>query len=151
MARRYARRLLKQPHFLLDPNGDHDDYIEVYRLGFHCKLANPQKKRAFDAKTQDTILSVFEEFMEQNPYDAYIFICDNGDGRARNRRITFGNWFNDSDGGGIYERHHATIKLNNSSLYSSFIVRTANPDRDELLTAFRYTIKKTAGSEAGEV
>ncbi len=134
-------------YYLLDPDGDHNDYIEVYMLGFDCILANPIKKRQFDAKTRDTVLSVFEGFMDQNPNDAYIFVCYNGDGKARNRRITFGKWFNDSDASDIYERHHSTINFDNNSLYSSFIIRTDNPDRDELLKAFRYTVKKTAGGE----
>ena len=120
-------------------------FYNMITIVFDCILANPAKKRRFDAKTRDTVLSVFKGFMDQNPDDAYVFVCGNADGRARNRRITFGKWFNDSDAGGAYERHHSTINLDDRSLYSSIIVKTDNPDKEKLFKAFNYTIKKTTG------
>jgi hypothetical protein len=130
-------------YFLMDPDGEEGEYIEVYMLGFDCKQANPDRRRIFDAKTRKTILSVFEDFMQKKPLDAFVYVCDNSDNFARNRRVTFGRWFNEEDAGLVYERYHSSIKFNDSSLYSSLIVKQDNPDKDNFVRAFRFTIKQT--------
>ncbi|GEM_PF-1337941 len=136
---------------LLDPeNTEGPGYIEVYMLGFNCKRFDPKSAHRFDARTKGTILSIFNEFMNANPGEAFVFICDNTDGRARNRRITFGRWFTENNTD--YERHHSHIKYGETHWYSSLIVKSNNPDKDEFLKAYKYTLKQTViGSDAEEL
>ncbi|TFF32163.1 hypothetical protein E2R66_27105 [Mucilaginibacter psychrotolerans] len=93
-------------------------------LGFSCKRFNSLKPATFDKRTKDTILYIFDGFLKQYPDDAFVYICDNSDGRARNRRITFGRWFNESNT--VYEQHHFHIKYLDTDWYSTLLFNRSN-------------------------
>ena len=136
---------------LMDPEGNGDDYIQIHMIGFERKQANPQKRSIYDSKTRKTIIAVFEEFIKQNPDSAFVYVCSNSDNLARNRRVTFGRWFNEESFGIVYDRYHSSIKYNNNPFYSSLIVKNDNPVKDRFLKAFRHTIKQILTGTDAEV
>jgi len=69
---------------------------------------------------------------------AFLYICDNKDGKARNRRITFGRWFNEAND--EYERHHSHLKYDSDDWYSSIIVKKDNPNKQFYIDAYHYTL-----------
>jgi len=115
-------------YFLKNPkDNDEDEYINTYMFGFNCKRTVKAYPNRFDEKTKRTILSVFKKFVSDYPNDAFVYLCDDKDGMARNRRITFGSWFNETNMD--HERQQSHVKYNGSTWYSCIIVKSATFDR----------------------
>jgi hypothetical protein len=123
---------------LLDPD-DEQNHIETYSFGFDCKRADPDKKHRFDAGTKATILNILEQYFEEHGEDAFLYICLNTDGMARNRRITFGRWFREIKN--EYERHESHIDYGDQDWYSALLVRQDNPEKQRYIDAYHYTLK----------
>jgi hypothetical protein len=135
---------------LLNPHQLHKEaYVNVYMMGFSCKRANPETKYRFDAKTKATTLFIFGEFLKQNKDGAFIYICDNNDGRARNRNITFAQWFNEVANNG-YEKYQSYIQYGNYDWYSSIIIRKDNPQKQLYIEAYEYTLAQMLNGSADE-
>jgi len=124
---------------LLDPllQGE-EAYVNVYMLGFNCKRAKPEDPFGYDANTKHTIISIFKSLLDQFNEEAFLYICDNKDGRARNRRITFGRWFNEANDG--YEHHHSHFKYGSEDWYSAIIVKKDKPDKQFYIDAYHFTL-----------
>lgn len=124
---------------LLNPD-DEQNYIETYSFGFNCKRANPDKRHRFDAKTKATILNILEQYFEEHGEDAFLYICLNTDGLARNRWITFGKWFREIEND--YERHQSRIEYGSQHWYSALLVRQDNARKQRYIDAYHFTLKQ---------
>ncbi len=132
---------------LLDPTvTDQQAYISVFMFGFNAKPNNLQTAQHHDARSKATIISIFKGFLEQYPNDAFVYLCDNKDGMARNRRITFATWFNENSSN--YELHHSNIKYGKDNWYSAILIRKENIDRQIYLDAYHHTIKQMLDDSA---
>ena len=80
-------------YYLKDNNGED---IRVMSFGFYHE---PHKinNRKYDGKIKNTILHVVLEFFQRNPEIGLLFICDNGDGYGRHRKITFNKWYKEAN------------------------------------------------------
>lgn len=47
-----------------------------------------------DHRIEDTIVFAIREFFELNADSILLYVCDSSDGKARQRNILFGRWFN---------------------------------------------------------
>lgn len=118
--------------------------VKIYHIGF-SRDKNYNSVIRFDRKVRDTILSIYMNFIEAHPDDAFIYICDNDDRRGRHRSITFGSWFND------YKPSTPLFRCNfNSSettLYVSLVMVSSNPLKHFYMDAFEYTLKDLYNNE----
>ncbi|TDQ07051.1 DUF6169 family protein [Pedobacter metabolipauper] len=130
-------------YYLLDPDGEEEDFVPIYSIGFNCIRREPNQQHRFDNKTKKTILRIYSDFMGNNPDGAFIYICDNSDDRERARRITFGRWFSEENEGDIYERHISHVTHLDANWYSCLVVALNNPLKDRIVRAYKYTIKIT--------
>jgi hypothetical protein len=124
---------------LLDPENE-GSYIETYSFGFDCRRAHPEKKQRFDAATKATILDILKNFFDEHGEDAFLYICLNTDGMARNRRVTFGRWFRELKND--YERHQSHIDYGDQDWYSALLVRQDNPEKQRYIDAYHYTLEQ---------
>jgi hypothetical protein len=130
---------------LLNPeNQDEETYINVYMLGFNCTRSDHSGKHYYDAKSKATILSIFLGFMKQHPNEAFLYVCDNRDGLARNRRITFGRWFNKANS--IYEQHNSHINYGQDDWYSAILIKIDNANKERFINAYHYTLQQMLNS-----
>jgi hypothetical protein len=126
---------------LLDPRSPNEEaYINAFMLGFSCKRSNPHLRPHYDTKSKATILFVFKEFIDRYPGEAFVYVCDNRDGLARNRRVTFARWFNEENT--AYERHHSQISYGEINWYSAILIRTGNANKQLLINAYYYTLQQ---------
>ncbi len=133
---------------LLDPKKvKAEGYIDVFMLGFSCKRLNLTTNPRFDARTKASILKIINSYLNLYPNQAFVYVCDNQDGRARNRRITFGRWFRESKKG--YLRIQSHLQYEGSDWFSSLIVSRDNPDKKKYIDAYNYTLRQLRVSIAG--
>lgn len=128
--------------FLLNEQGED---VEVSSFGFErLKVAQDSPNR-FDARVKATIQYVLLEFFKKHADRGILYICFQGDGMARNRRITFARWFNDlSD---TFTKHDSHIRYAEYDFYSSIIVSNNNPLKDSLIKTFYHTIRYWMGEQ----
>ncbi len=114
------------------------DDLEVSSFGFERLRGEPDKGSKYDPRVKATILHILLEFFKTHSEDAVLYICFPGDGKARNRRITFSRWFNELAGDFI--KHDSRARYGQLDFYSSIIVAKNNPGKDEIIKAFHHTI-----------
>jgi hypothetical protein len=119
--------------FLLDIDG-HD--LQVISFGFTCN--NPDAIKTYDNSVRDTIIHIIKEFFISQPNGALLYMCTGSDGRSRNRHITFGRWFHETDS--ELEKHNFAAQDPESSFYSSIILNISNPEKERIIEAFYHTI-----------
>jgi Family of unknown function (DUF6169) len=124
-----------------------DDYMDAFMLGFSCKRNSPLNRHHYDAKTKATIISIFKKYMNEHPRDAFLYICDNSDGLERNRRVIFGNWFNETSSN--FELHYSHIKYNSDNWYSALLVGKDNPEKELFIRAFHFTLAQILDNTRG--
>ena len=78
------------------------------------------------------------KFIEEHPDDAFVHICDPGDGRERHRSITFGSWIRNYESEIKIFRHTYNDPENN--LYAGLVLKTDNPLKQFYVEAFDFTI-----------
>lgn len=112
--------------------------LEISSFGFERLKGELDAGSKFDPRVKVTILHILLGFFKMHSEDAVLYICFPGDGKARNRRITFSRWFNElaSD----FIKHDSRAKYGELNFYSSLIVAKNNPRKDEIIQAFHHTI-----------
>jgi len=83
---------------------------------------------------------IFRSFMELHPDDAFLYVCDNRDGLARNRRVTFGRWFHEENS--AYEQHHSPVSYGQNNWYSAILIKKENADKQLFINAYHYTLRQ---------
>ncbi|TFF30343.1 DUF6169 family protein [Mucilaginibacter psychrotolerans] len=116
------------------------EFVDARSFGFECVRKNPNKRQRYDVGTKSTILNILTNFFDKRSEDAFIYICLNTDGFARNRRIIFGRWFNELKS--EYERHQSHIDYAEQGWYSALLIRKDNPSKQRYIDAFHYTQKR---------
>lgn len=126
-------------YYLLNPDSvNPEDMVSVNHIGFSCKRGS--HKVRFDERTKNTIIATFLSFFEERPDDAFVFICDNRDNKARNRRITFDGWIKQANAKNEY--YVVSAHLKNIHFYASIIVKGENLLKDFYVGAFNYTVEE---------
>lgn len=118
---------------LLDVNNQE---VQVVSFGFACDL--PDKVKRHDSRVKLTIVHIVEEFFAARSDDALLYMCMDGDGKGRNRYITFGRWFREA--GSQLEKYNFASKDPGARFYSSIILNSRNPQKQRIIDAFYYTI-----------
>ena len=119
---------------------DENDLIKVNHIGFSCRRLAIKKRYLFDHKSQATIKAIFLTLINERPNDAFVYLCDNSDKRARNRRITFGRWIKESDQEHQFSTYNMHIKV--AQFDATLILRDNNPLHHRYKSAFEFTIHK---------
>ncbi|MGX5690359.1 DUF6169 family protein [Arcticibacter tournemirensis] len=118
---------------LLDVNGEE---IQVVSFGFACD--RPDETKRHDSRVKLTIIHIVEEFFATQSDEALLYMCMDGDGKGRNRYITFGRWFREA--GGLLEKYNFASRDPKARFYSSIILSSGNPQKQRMIDAFYYTI-----------
>ncbi|PWK79975.1 hypothetical protein LX99_00436 [Mucilaginibacter oryzae] len=119
---------------LLDPSGTE---IKVLSFGFTRKQAIETKKR-YDSKVKHTIVFIINHFFEKQPDDAVLYMCMTNDGKARNRNVTFNNWYHELNSN--LEKHSSSSELGRGGFYASILFKVNNPNKRRLISSFYFTI-----------
>jgi len=115
----------------------------IYSFGFECSRNSTESSLRFDTRIKATIQNIIIEFFKKHPNDAILYICSSADGKARNRHITFSNWFNEF--GNNFTKCDSQIQYEGNDFYSSIIILNDNPQKDYLIDAFFFTIEYWMG------
>lgn len=88
-----------------------------------------------DAKVQETVVSIIEEFFRQNP-DILLYMCDTADNQQAVRARLFHRWFDAHGGSERYVIRTAVLMDDETPNYVSIIVQKSNPDLAIILHFF---------------
>lgn len=121
---------------LLAPTGND---LVVLSFGFTCKRSDNKKHQHYDIKVKQTIIFIIKEFFEEQNENAILYICINNDEKARNRQITFNSWFNEFNVD--LEKHNSHESLGSLGFYSSILFKRNNPNKQNLIAAFYFTLE----------
>jgi hypothetical protein len=72
---------------------------------------------SYDSRIEDTIVFAIREFFEQNPDAILLYICDSSDGKARQRNILFGRWYNKYGNDSIKRLNRKIFDTENDLVY----------------------------------
>lgn len=99
------------------------------------------KKSPRDYKVRDTILTIVENFFDNN-VAALLYICETGDGKQMARGRLFAYWFQNSSQSKLFTTMTSTLTdeegIENSA---TLIVRNDNPKFDLLVSEFSQTVR----------
>lgn len=104
----------------------------AYWLGVYNRS---HQKSPLDAKVQETIVSIIEEFFRQNP-DILLYMCDTADNQQAVRARLFQRWFDAHGGDKSYIIRTAVVMDEGTANYVSLIVQKSNPDLETILHFF---------------
>ncbi|AYL96369.1 DUF6169 family protein [Mucilaginibacter celer] len=119
---------------LIDPD---ENEIKVVSFGFTCK-ETISTKRYYDSKVKHTIVYIINHFFETQPDDAVLYMFMTNDGKARNRHVTFNNWYHELNNN--LEKHSSSSELGKKGFYASILFKTNNPQKKRLISSFYFTI-----------
>lgn len=112
--------------------------VPTISFGFTCKLTDESVAQPYDVKIRETILYIVREFFSKQPDEAMLYLCLTGDGRARQRHVTFKRWH-----GNLIEeleKHDAPQAINEAGFYGSILIKPSNPNKKLFIDAFYHTI-----------
>jgi len=100
----------------------------------------------FTTSAGSTYIAYFTEFylLDKDHTEIQIFSFGTDDGMSRNRRIIFGQWFNEVRND--YTKYDSPIKYAEDQFYSSLIIKNDNPQKEYLIEAFQFTIDYWMGN-----
>ena len=89
-----------------------------------------------DMRIAATIVAILRRFFERLD-NAMIMICDSSDGREEKRRKLFDRWFENYADHQLVQKFDASAAVDEYRLYLSIYFLRNNPNRTQLLKAFR--------------
>lgn len=133
-------RFLSDSGVVFSIDFDEDDMIsccESYLFG----ISNVNRKSSpRDHKMHKTILTIIEEFFQENEA-ALLYICETGDGKQKMRNRLFSSWFFRYSDKNIYSLVPFIIEdeegLEN---YAALILRKDNPRYVDIVSEFSYIV-----------
>jgi len=114
-----------------------ENELTVVSFGFTCKRSGQNRQR-YDSKVKHTIVRIINNFFDTQPEDAILYICMTNDGKARNRHITFNNWYHELNNG--LEKHSSSSEHGKQGFYASILFKSNNPQKKRLISSFYFTI-----------
>ena len=125
------------------------DGIKYHATFYPMSYIYPQLKNTFsfsiepedntphplDTKIAATIVEILKRFFLNNQ-NAMIMVCDSLDGKERKRRKLFDRWYEHFASDNIL-KYDASAPLEEYQLYLSIYFTKDNPNKEELLRAFR--------------
>jgi len=112
--------------------------IEIFSFGFG--LFSPVIRfAAFDPRIKVTIQQIIADFFKKNGRSAIVYMCDQADGKARQRSLLFSRWF--SELSETYIKCDSHARYAEFDFYSSIVIPNTNPDKGKLVDAFYYTLR----------
>lgn len=105
-------------------------------------VCNPFTNK-FDGKIEATIVHIINGVFEKHDHSVLIYFCFGDDGYSRHRKITFNKWkkgINHS-----IESHNATIKYEETEIFSCLMLVAENPLKSLILDAFNAYLKDFEG------
>jgi len=116
-----------------------DGEIEVFSFGFLRENFTQPLPDRIDPRIRATIQYIIADFFKKNGQSAIVYICDQADGKARQRSLLFSRWFSElSD---TYIKCDSHARYAEFDFYSSIIIPNTNPDKGKLVDAFYYTLR----------
>ena len=94
-----------------------------------------RKAHPIDSKIATTIVEILRRFFSHNQ-NAMIMVCDSLDGKERKRRKLFDRWYDHFADDNIL-KYDASAPLDEYQLYLSIYFTRTNPNKEQLLRAFR--------------
>jgi hypothetical protein len=96
---------------------------------------------AFDNKIRNTIVYLIVQFLESNPENALIFICDVTDHKHVARNKLFQRWFYKFNKGS-FQKFDSEIHITDQVVYyNSLIIHTGNPFKYQLLQSYAQALE----------
>lgn len=120
---------------LLDPA---EQEVPVVSFGFNRKRADEKQRQCYDSKIKNTIIHIIEAFFYDQSDSAILYICFNGDGKARNRHIVFSKWYKEFSKD--FEKHNSSETHGKLGFYGSIVFEKSNPNKVKLVDSFYFTI-----------
>jgi hypothetical protein len=112
--------------------------VPVLSFGFTCKRADEKKRQLHDSKVKKTIIHIIKAFFNDQNDNAFLYMCMNHDGKARNRHITFNRWYNEFNED--IEKHNSSEVHGKLGFYGSILFKKNNPNKQKLIDSFYFTI-----------
>jgi hypothetical protein len=103
------------------------------------ELDQTQKKTwaSRDFNIPSTIASIFKDFFQQHE-KVVVFSCDTTDGKQAARNRKFDDWFKQFNDDSLLKLNETIFDVENQSQYfMSMILSKENPNKDEIMTAFK--------------
>jgi len=94
-----------------------------------------------DMRIAATIVEILRHFFRDNEH-AMIMVCDSMDGKEEKRRKLFDRWFERYADHQRILKYDASAPLDEYRLYLSIYFLRSNPNREQLLRAFRDLLSK---------
>ena len=93
-----------------------------------------KKSNFYDVKIRNTIIAVVKDFFRTNQDEGLLYLCMTNDGKARNRRITFGRWYREMNS--ELEKFDCGEHISREGYYMSLLIRPDTYRKDEIVAAF---------------
>jgi len=126
---------------------DPDDNLSPYIVDFSFEAGNYNlsEKRKFDRRIKATIVSILQDFFQQNPDFAIWYVCDSMDRKTRgkSRSILFERWYQE-EGKDILEKYDFELIEEDLDLeiYASLLVKKYNLLIEDMLRAIQEGISE---------
>ena len=113
------------------PMGGCNTYQFVIKKMEDCKSPH-------DAKVEQTILAILEEFFAEH-LDVLLYMCDDSDGREANRNRLFLAWFKRHADPERFTIRTASATIEGRGFYTAIIVENRNPLLEAIIADFEMT------------
>ena len=119
---------------------DIDDLLESGE-SYQFNITNVNKKKSpSDIKVRDTVITIIDDFFEQNQA-SLLYICETGDNKQSMRNRLFESWFAYANIDNRYTIMAANINDEEGiDNYAALIVRKDNPNFINIVSEFNQTV-----------
>jgi hypothetical protein len=93
----------------------------------------------YDSKISGTIINLINEVFAKHDHRVLIYFCFGDDGYSRHRKITFAKWKRVLNH--AVESHNATIRYEETEVFSCLMLVSDNPLKELILDAFEAYLK----------
>jgi Family of unknown function (DUF6169) len=112
--------------------------ISLNSFEFVIDLVYPQgnSKVILDSVIPYTIAAIFKDFFKLNGLGTVVYIIDSSDSRQSARKRKFDSWVELFKGDEYFKVDAEIIDLEKNKIYSSLIIKTDNPNFNEIIKYF---------------
>jgi hypothetical protein len=110
--------------------------LPVSRFSFSPSDTPAADRHIFDPGVKETVFQILKNFLSRN-HQVMVFICDNDDGRQKNRFRLFNTWFLKTNK--AFEEKFVVQPVEYSqegiSFYAGMVLRSDHPSKEQYLNA----------------